>query len=175
MGFFDLNIPFREFSPSGKATIDSTRTKLVVKAMELGYTGITYNRTIRGVMSDHHRCSISLLTLSSLLKLAPSPSSSVKLHRDLLGIPVATPFGQYRRLTIYIDSPAQSQALNSGKPILKTYDLVAVKPLNQSAFDQACERLEVDVIVIDFSAKLPFRLKQPLVKAAAEIFKKGGN
>ncbi|KAJ7980922.1 Ribonuclease P subunit p30 [Quillaja saponaria] len=168
MGFFDLNIPFPESSPSGKATIESTRTKLVVKAMELGYTGIAYNRTIKGVMSDQHRCSISLPTLSSLLKLAPSISSSVKLHRDLLGIPVATPFRQYRRLTVCVDSPAQAQALNSGNPILKTYDLVAVKPLNQAAFDQACQRLEVDVIAIDFSVKLPFRLKQPMVKAAAE-------
>jgi ribonuclease P/MRP protein subunit RPP1 len=143
MGFFDLNIPYLESSPSDKTAFKATRTKLVIKAMELGYTGIAYNRTIKGVMSDHDRCCISLLTLSSLLKLAPSLSSSVNLHRDLLGVPLASPFRQYTRLTVCAEGPSQAQALNSGNPILKTYDLVAVRPLNQTVFDQACEKLEV--------------------------------
>lgn len=111
--------------------------------MELGYIGIAYNRTIKGVMSDHHRCNIPLLTLSSLLKVAPSLSLSVKLHRELLGCPSAAPFRQYTRLTVCVDNASQAQALNPGNPILKTYDLVAVRPMNQTAFDQACERMEV--------------------------------
>ncbi|KAJ9188933.1 hypothetical protein P3X46_000283 [Hevea brasiliensis] len=163
MGFFDLNIPY-ETSQSSK----TTRIKVVIKAMELGYTGIAYNRTIKGVMSDHDRCSIMPLSLSSLLNVAPSLASSVNLHRDLLGIPRSSPFRQYTRLTVSVDTPAQCQALNSGNPILKTYDLVAVRPLNQSAFDHACEKSEVDIIAIDFSEKLPFRLKLPMVKAAME-------
>ncbi|KAE8038959.1 hypothetical protein FH972_011418 [Carpinus fangiana] len=166
MGFFDLNIPYLESSPSDKTAFKATRTKLVIKAMELGYTGIAYNRTIKGLMSDHDRCCISLLTLSSLLKLAPSLSSSVNLHRDLLGVPLASPFRQYTRLTVCAEGPSQAQALNSGNPILKTYDLVAVRPLNQAIFDQACEKLEADIIAIDFSERLPFRLKLPMVKAA---------
>ncbi|KAI4305364.1 hypothetical protein L6164_028735 [Bauhinia variegata] len=169
MGFFDLNIPYRETSPADKATARETdRTKLVVKAMVLGYTGIAYDRTIKGVMSDQHRCSIPLLSLSSLLKVAPSLSLSAKLHRDMLGIPAASPFRQYTRLTVCVASSLEAQALNSGNPILKTYDLVAVRPLNQTAFDQACGTMEVDIISIDFSEKLPFRLKQPMVKAATE-------
>ncbi|XP_054800047.1 protein GAMETOPHYTE DEFECTIVE 1 [Prosopis cineraria] len=168
MGFFDLNVPYLERLPTDKATLERQRIKIVVKAMELGYTGIAYNRTIKGVMSDSHRCCIPLLTLSSLLKVAPSLSLSVKLHRDLLGIPSAAPFRQYTRLTVCVENSLQAQALNSGNPILKTYDLVAIRPLNQTVFDQACERMEVDIISIDFSGKLPFRLKQPMVKAAVE-------
>jgi hypothetical protein len=87
-----------------------------MKAMELGYTGITYNRTIKGVMSDRDRCSISLLILSSLLKLAPSLSCSVNLHLSLLGIPRASPFRQYMRLTVCIKNPSQDQAFNSKNP-----------------------------------------------------------
>nr|XP_023896342.1 ribonuclease P protein subunit drpp30-like [Quercus suber] len=60
-------------------------------------------------------------------------------------------------------------ALNSGNPILKTYDLVAVKPLDQNAFDDACDKSEIDIIAIDFSERLPFRLKQTKVKAAIEV------
>ncbi|KAK4263309.1 hypothetical protein QN277_028741 [Acacia crassicarpa] len=168
MGFFDLNIPYLEPSTTGRATLERQRTKIVVKAMELGYSGIAYNRTIKGVISDGHRCCIPLLTLSSLLKVAPALSLSVKLHRDLLGIPATAPFRQYTRLTICVDNLSQAQALNSGNPILKTYDLVAVRPLNQIVFGQACERMEVDIISMDFSGTLPFRLKQPMVKAAVE-------
>lgn len=144
MGFFDLNIPYVESSPStDNTTFKAARTKLVIKAMELGYTGIAYNNTIKGVMSDHDRCAVSLLTLSSLLKLVPSLASSVNLHRDLLGVQRASPFRQYTRLTVCVESLPQAQALNSGNPILKTYNLVAVKPLNQAVFDQACEKSEV--------------------------------
>lgn len=144
MGFFDLNIPYPESTRATKSTVESTRTKLAVKAMELGYTGIAYNRTIKGVMSDQHRCSITTLSLSSLLNILPVLTSSAKLHRDLLGIPSSTPFRQYTRLTVCVDNPSQAQSLNAGNPILKTYDLVAVKPSNQVAFDLACERMEVD-------------------------------
>lgn len=159
-GFFDLNIP--------QDTTKTTRIKLVVKAMELGYSGIAYNRSIKGIMSDHDRCSIPLLSLSSLLNVAPALAFSVNLHRDLLGIPRSSPFRQYTRLTVSVDTPSQAQVLNSGNPVLKTYDFVAVKPLSQTAFDHACLKSEVDIIAIDFSEKLPFRLKLPMVKAAIE-------
>ncbi|KAL4335083.1 hypothetical protein GQ457_07G033990 [Hibiscus cannabinus] len=168
MGFFDLNVPYTDPTPANKANsvAKSTRIKIVIKAMELGYTGIAYNRTIRGVMSDRDRCSIPPLSLSSLLNIAPFLSSSVNFHRDLLGVPRSSPFRQYTRLTVCIDTASQSQALNSGNPVLKTYDIVAVRPLNQNAFEHACEKSEVDIISIDFSDKLPFRLKLPMVKAA---------
>ncbi|XP_059660673.1 protein GAMETOPHYTE DEFECTIVE 1 [Cornus florida] len=170
MGFFDLNIPYLEsdklITDKEKSTRKTTRLKLIVKAMELGYTGVAYNRTIKGVMSESDRCSISLFPLSSILKLAPSLSTSVKFHRDLLNVPISTPFRQYTRLTVNVDGPSQASSLNSGNPILKSYDIVAVRPLNQNAFEQACQASEVDLISIDFSEKLPFRLKQPMVKAA---------
>ncbi|XP_057507483.1 protein GAMETOPHYTE DEFECTIVE 1-like [Actinidia eriantha] len=170
MGFFDLNIPYHE---SDKQTTDkssrkATRLKLTVKAMELGYTGVAYNRTIKGVMSESDRCTTALFSLSSVLKLVPSLSSAVRLHRSLLGVPDSAPFRQYTRLTVAVDSSSQASALNSGNPILKTYDVVAVQPLNQNAFERACQDSEVDLIAIDFSDKLPFRLKQPMVKAAIE-------
>ncbi|KAK3206147.1 hypothetical protein Dsin_020193 [Dipteronia sinensis] len=170
MGFFDLNIPYLESSPSDNSsgTRKATRVKIVIKAMELGYTGIAYNRTIKGVMSDRDRCSIPLLTLSSVLKIAPSLSSSVAFRRDLLGVPHASPFRQYTRLTVCADTVAQCQVLNAGNPVLKTYDLIAVKPLNQSAFDHACEKAEVNIISINFAEKVPFRLKMPMIKAAIE-------
>ncbi|OIT26076.1 PREDICTED: uncharacterized protein LOC109215732 [Nicotiana attenuata] len=170
MGFFDLNIPYYESDRNitNKTALKATRLKLTIKAMELGYTGIAYNRTIKGVMSESDRCSISLFPVSSIVKLAPSLASSVEFRRKLLNVPVSSPFRQYTRLTVMVDSSAQASALNSGNPILKTYDVVAVRPLNQLALEQACQVSEVDIIAIDFSEKLPFRLKQSMVKAAIQ-------
>ncbi|KAF8027769.1 hypothetical protein BT93_E0632 [Corymbia citriodora subsp. variegata] len=165
MGFFDLNIPYdASSSPSDKAT----RVRIATKAMELGYDGVAYNRSMRGVMSDRDRCSIPLLSLSALLKVAPSLSSSVSLHRSLLGLPLGTAFRQYTRLTVIAETVSQAQVLNSANPVLKSYDLVAVRPLNQAVFDHVCEKSEVDIIAIDFSEKLPFRLKLHMVKTAIE-------
>ncbi|PHT45192.1 hypothetical protein CQW23_14350 [Capsicum baccatum] len=172
MGFFDLNIPYYESDRNivifDKKTLKATRLKLIIKAMELGYTGIAYNRTFKGVMSESDRCSIPLFPLSSVLKLAPSLSSSVEFHRKLLNLPISEPFRQYTRLTVFVDNASQVSALNSGNPILKSYDIVAVRPLNQLAFEQACQVSEVDIITIDLSEKLPFRLKQSMVKAAIQ-------
>ncbi|XP_051134696.1 protein GAMETOPHYTE DEFECTIVE 1 [Andrographis paniculata] len=171
MGFFDLNIPYLESDRhvTDKSALKGRRLKLVLKAMELGFTGVAYNLTLRGVMSDSDRCSTTLFPLA---KLGASSSSSfvaaVKFHRELLNVPVSSPFRQYTRLTVIVDSPAQASALNSGNPVLKSYDIVAVRPMNQNAFDQACQTSEVDMIAIEFSDKLPFRLKQPMVKAAVK-------
>ncbi|XP_075633573.1 protein GAMETOPHYTE DEFECTIVE 1-like [Castanea sativa] len=115
--------------------------------MELGYIGIAYNGPIKGVMSDNDRCSISLLLCQS----PPRPPQCST------------------RLTVCVENHSQALALNSGNPILKTYDLVAVKPLDQNALDDACDKSEIDIIAIDFSERLPFRLKQTKVKAAIEV------
>ncbi|KAL0310305.1 UNVERIFIED_CONTAM: protein GAMETOPHYTE defective [Sesamum calycinum] len=170
MGFFDLNIPYHESDrhATDKSSLKGRRLKLVLKAMELGYTGVAYNRTLKGVMSESDRCSTPLFPLS---KLTPSSSAffaAVKFHRERLNVAVSSSFRQYTRLTVVVDISSQASALNAGNPIIRSYDIVAVRPMNQSAFDQACQVSEVDMIAIDFSEKLPFRLKQPMVKAALE-------
>ncbi|XP_022946962.1 uncharacterized protein LOC111450984 isoform X2 [Cucurbita moschata] len=166
MGFFDLNLPYDEHSSSSSIRVN--RIKIVAKLMELGYSGIAYNRTIKGVMSDKDRCTIPLLNVSSLQSILPTFSASLEFHRNLLGVPRSSPFRQYTRLTICINSLQEILAVNSGNLILKTYDLIAVKPLNQNAFEQACEKLEIDIIAIDFAEKLPFRLKQGHIKSAIQ-------
>ncbi|KAK9998504.1 hypothetical protein SO802_018107 [Lithocarpus litseifolius] len=46
------------------------------------------------------------------------------------------------RLTVCVENHSQALALNSSNPILKTYDLDAVMPLDQNAFDDACDKSE---------------------------------
>ncbi|KAL3625926.1 hypothetical protein CASFOL_030455 [Castilleja foliolosa] len=168
MGFFDLNIPYNESDrhATDKPSLKRRRLKLVLKAMELGYTGVAYNRTLKGVMSESDRCTTPFFPLSKLIPSSSSFFAAVKFHRELLNVAVSSPFRQFTRLTVIVDSSSQALALNAGNPVIKSYDIVATRPMNQNAFDQACHTAEVDMIAIDFSDKLPFRLKQPMVKAA---------
>ncbi|XP_076906847.1 uncharacterized protein LOC143563113 [Bidens hawaiensis] len=167
MAFFDLNIPYTESTKHNSTTAKSTRLKLTIKAMELGYSGVAYNRTITGVMSEADRCSIALFPLESVLKVSPSISNAVSFHRRLVNVSNTTPFRQYTRITVVVETPAQGACLNSGNPVLKSYNIVAVRPVKQEVFDLACKSYEVDIIAIDFS-ETRFRLKQPLIKAAIE-------
>lgn len=148
MVFFDLNIPYRDDATSSATKSSgrdkkSLRLKTVVKLLELGYIGVAYDKSIKGVMSDKDRCTIAPYPISSLLKASPNLAESVKFHREILGVSISDPFRQYRRLTVVVDSVIQCSVLNSGNPVLKTYDLVAVRPLNQVALDQACKTAEV--------------------------------
>lgn len=145
MGFFDLNIPYRESDrhAADKPSLRGRRLKLALKAMELGYTGVAYNRTLTGVMSESDRCSIVLFPISTLTPSSSSFFASVKFHRQLLNVAVTAPFRQYTRLTVVVANSAQALALNSGNPILRSYDIIAVRPTRQDAFDQACQTSEV--------------------------------
>ncbi|XP_042454332.1 uncharacterized protein LOC122038595 [Zingiber officinale] len=168
--FFDLSIPYLEDgggSPSENKARKDARLKAVVRAMELGYVAVAYDRPFRGVLSDALRCNISPFSLDSLLKAAPVLASSAAFHRDLLGAPRSSTFRQYTRLTILVAGAAAVVSLN-GNALLRTYDLVAVRPLDQEAFDKACESSMVDIIALDFSQKLPFRLKIPSIKLAIQ-------
>lgn len=114
------------------------RLETVVRAMELGYVGVAYDRHFRGVISDSLRCSIDPFPLDSLLEVAPSLFSSAAFRRDLLGALRSSTIRQDARLIVSVAEAASVVSLNVNA-LHRTYDLVAVPPLNQEAFDKACE------------------------------------
>jgi ribonuclease P/MRP protein subunit RPP1 len=50
--------------------------------------------------------------------------------------------------------------------ILRSYDIAAVVPLSDKAFVAACTQLDIDIISIDMSQRLPYHLNQSAVKGA---------
>lgn len=80
----------------------------------------------------------------------------------------ACTFRQLTRLNIPIDDANTAQAACSNTAVLHTYDIVAVQPLQERAFAQACTSLDVDIISLDLSKRLPYRFKPALLKAAVE-------
>ncbi|KAH6805528.1 hypothetical protein C2S51_030359 [Perilla frutescens var. frutescens] len=102
MRFFDLNIPHHESDHhvTDKPSLRGCRLKLVLKAMELGYSGVAYNYTLKGVMSESDRCSTGLFPISKLTPTSSSFFASVKFHRELLNVAVSAPFRQLEDLSM---------------------------------------------------------------------------
>eukprot|EP00249_Psilotum_nudum_P013199 c24208_g1_i3 orf=18-1274(-) len=160
--FYDLNID----ADDGKL---SHCREVVAMALQLGLSGIAQNHVVIGNMVHADTCKIQPFDLALLhTNSSVDVAQSGQFHREVLGVPMGQPFRQYSRLTVVVDSPIQASALNAANPVLRSYDLVAVRPSNQKSFDQACTHLEVDLISLDLCHRLPFSLKAVTVKAAVE-------
>ncbi|RCV36645.1 hypothetical protein SETIT_7G334600v2 [Setaria italica] len=178
--FYDLSLLPSSSSSIGGGGDDSSnpsssRLQLLAataRALELGYAAVALDRTHRGLLADSHRCRTELFPPLSSLPLPPSAA----LHRRRLASPASEPFRQYTRITLSLDSAAAaaSALAPSAARLLRTYDLVAARPLTQAAFDHLCQTplsaQHLDLISIDFSShsKLPFRIKLPMLKLALQ-------
>ncbi|KAJ1273648.1 hypothetical protein BS78_05G000900 [Paspalum vaginatum] len=174
--FYDLSLlPSPSPSTSGDGNSSSSRLQLLAataRALELGYAAVALDHPHRGLLADSDRCRTDPFPpLSSL----PLPSSAA-LHRRRLASPASEPFRQYTRITLSLDSAAAaaSALAPSAARLLRTYDIVAARPLTQAAFDHLCQAplsaQHLDLISIDFSShsKLPFRIKLPMLKLALQ-------
>ncbi|XP_024362991.1 protein GAMETOPHYTE DEFECTIVE 1 isoform X2 [Physcomitrium patens] len=146
----------------------NTRRELVTTVLQYGYTSVATDYVHSGPLAETDRSSIKPLDVSGLLSASSGIAESVKFHQKLLGVPADQPFRQYSRITVVVDDSAQAAALNSGNSVLRTYDIVAVRPTNQKVFEQACRNSEVDLISVDLFQRVPFRMKVPMVKAALQ-------
>ncbi|CAO2186404.1 unnamed protein product [Urochloa humidicola] len=179
--FYDLSLlPCSSSSSVGGGGDDSsnpssTRLQLLAataRALELGFAAVALDHPHRGLLADSHRCRTELFSPLSSLPLPPSAA----LHRRRLASPASEPFRQYTRITLSLDSAAAaaSALAPSAARLLRTYDLIAARPLTQAAFDHLCQAplsaQHLDLISIDFSShsKLPFRIKLPMLKLALQ-------
>lgn len=69
------------------------------------------------------------------------------------------------RLTLTISDPSQNHRLAS---LLSSYNLVALRPANDKAFQLCCASLECDIISLDLGMRLPFILKFKTVSSALQ-------
>ena len=70
------------------------------------------------------------------------------------------------RLTVLLDDQSQVHQLSSDA--VQSFDILAVQPATEKLFQQACTTLEIDIISLDLTHRLPFLLKFPTVNAAIE-------
>ncbi|KAL5204605.1 hypothetical protein ABZP36_009476 [Zizania latifolia] len=158
--FFDLSLLPDDSSNSNTSTSTCLLAAAAARALDLGYSAVALDHPHRGLLNDSHSAS------GIASSLPRPPSSSLHRHRR------SHPFQQYTRLTLSLDSAAAcaSALAPSAARLLRTYDIVAARPLTQAAFDHLCQAAfdHLDIISIDFSHKLPFRLKLPMLKLALQ-------
>ncbi|KAF9581924.1 Ribonuclease P protein subunit p30 [Lunasporangiospora selenospora] len=75
---------------------------------------------------------------------------------------------QYSRLTLVLEDTSQNYGLSGNNPQVLSYDILAVQPTTEKMFQSACSTLDVDIISIDMSSKIPFYLKHTTVGQAVE-------
>ncbi|XP_030665140.1 ribonuclease P protein subunit p30 isoform X2 [Nomascus leucogenys] len=78
------------------------------------------------------------------------------------------------RLTIIVSDPSHCNVLRATSSRARLYDVVAVFPKTEKLFHIACTHLDVDLVCITVTEKLPFYFKRPpinvnvIVSSAAE-------
>lgn len=77
-------------------------------------------------------------------------------------------FLQLTRLNIPIEDTNVAQEAMNNAAILSSYDVLAVQPQSERAFSFACNSLDIDIISLDLSKRLPYRFRPESIKTALQ-------
>ncbi|KAM8806045.1 ribonuclease P protein subunit p30 [Eudromia elegans] len=72
------------------------------------------------------------------------------------------------RLTLVVSDPSHCNLLRSTSANIRLYDIIAVFPKTEKLFHIACTTLDVDLVCINVTEKLPFYFRRPPVNVAIE-------
>jgi ribonuclease P/MRP protein subunit RPP1 len=166
--FYDLNVPVTPGSEGSKAA-------LLALAAQLGYDAVALNHVVFGSVGSKP-CALKAVELpgdtgqpvvqNSLFRPSGAhsdePGSAAKRRR------VPSTLRQYTRITVVIDEMIAAYALAVTNSVLLSYDLVAVQPESRNAWDHLCEKGSdaVDIVTLDMSKRLPFKVTEKQVKQA---------
>jgi ribonuclease P/MRP protein subunit RPP1 len=142
----DLNVVWpEELSGGSKKTTTLTPifTKTLTVVQQLGYTCVALNVILTGKLPANYQSPINV-------SLVQSKFPSLKV---------------LSRVTLVLDESSQHQNFTT---LYSQFDLVAVRPLTEKGLQSACSALEVDIISLDVSKRLPFYLRHRTVGAAIE-------
>ncbi|NWZ22238.1 RPP30 protein, partial [Asarcornis scutulata] len=72
------------------------------------------------------------------------------------------------RLTLVVSDPSHCNLLRSTSSNIRLYDIIAVFPKTEKLFHIACTTLDVDLVCINVTEKLPFYFRRPPVNMAID-------
>lgn len=145
--FYDLNVPY---SPTDTHHLPRTLAFLA----ELGYNAIALNHSISGKLPAHITCAIP----------SPLPLPS---HDTLNKLPAN--FDILRRVTLTLTESYQNARLAE---LSRSYDILAVRPVDERTFQLACGSLDCDIISLDLTHRLPFFFKHKMLSEAVRSGKR---
>jgi ribonuclease P/MRP protein subunit RPP1 len=73
-----------------------------------------------------------------------------------------------KRLTIEISDSKDIFQFNNPNQAMKSYDILAVMPINEKMFDLACGDVNVDIITVNQEEKINYALKKSIILNAIE-------
>ena len=151
--FADLNVPHHN---------DSRVTeKLVSKAVQLGFETIAICKTHR-FKNETEKGKKKKKEDSD--RLTPMDWTAFPAIQGMRKKNTRLKF--YSRITVVLDDQNQVHQLSS--EVVQSFDILAVQPTTEQLYRQACKSLEVDIISLDMSGRLPFYMKRPTVHEAVE-------
>ncbi|NXD26994.1 RPP30 protein, partial [Spelaeornis formosus] len=72
------------------------------------------------------------------------------------------------RLTLVVSDPSHCNLLKSTSANIRLYDIIAVFPKTEKLFHIVCTTLDVDLVCINVTEKLPFYFRRPPVNMAID-------
>uniref|UniRef100_A0A8B9TZJ7 Ribonuclease P/MRP subunit p30 n=1 Tax=Anas zonorhyncha TaxID=75864 RepID=A0A8B9TZJ7_9AVES len=72
------------------------------------------------------------------------------------------------RLTLVVSDPSHCNLLRSTSSNIRLYDIIAVFPKTEKLFHIACTTLDVDIVCVNVTEKLPFYFRRPPVNMAID-------
>lgn len=72
------------------------------------------------------------------------------------------------RLTVVISDSKDLYQFSNPNNALKSYDIIAVEPMNEKMFELACNDINADIVSLNFEEKINFVLKKTQILSAIE-------
>lgn len=151
----DLNIVYPVSDYNQKITKDALiELKKTLDIVEqLGYTHVALNFTPETLTSKSNKVKLP----NDLNLINPINLTHFKEYDERLRI--------YTRITVKVDDPSQCQSIAKFQQI---FDLVAVEPQTEKAFQSAITNLDVDIITFNLQQRLPCYMKHKTLGSAIE-------
>lgn len=163
----------------------TTLAQIVLELEQLNYSHVAFNHTVHSrydpaIHPNSMAPSRDGCPNPPFPELDPRTRCKTSTNPKTASIHNSSGLTQLSRLTLVLDEQSMAKSgsgwvTNNATP-LQSYDLLAVRPTNEAAFQHACLTLSelkpfsIDIISLDFGAqpRLPFFLKRSTVNAALE-------
>ncbi|KAK9835715.1 hypothetical protein WJX74_006544 [Apatococcus lobatus] len=140
--------------------------------LRLGYDVIATDHLATGRLTPQDRCRLQPLSSEAILA-GPGGEQALLVRKALpWAASPAQDLKQLKRLTLSTDDPAAAAQAFAGGASSRAetagYDLLAVQPLSERLLQQACSSLQVDIVSLDMSHRLPFKLRPKVLAPAVD-------
>nr|KAF6458620.1 ribonuclease P/MRP subunit p30 [Rousettus aegyptiacus] len=128
---------------------------LVENAAHLGYSVVAINHVVEFKDKKQEiEKPVAVSELFTTLPIVQGKSRPIKI---------------LTRLTIIVSDPSHCNVLRATSSRVRLYDIVAVFPKTEKLFHVACTHLDVDLVCITVTEKLPFYFKRPPINVVSVI------